>query len=242
MSERDRDILRQAMAEAALLPPEDAIRRSIEEDVARTGKWAQEEWLALLREDEELRLAVRQVPVPPGLEAQLLLIPDSTTLPRMKRSRLMRYVAALAAVVLLGIWGASSLETVETRLDRLAALALADHAGEHPLAIVASDPGQVGKELTRNLGFPISVPSLGAGYRLQGGRPCKLGGRRVGLTVWNTGRGKGSLFQFKLADFGLSRLMGRCVLRPPGSTECRVVIWPEGPMGLALVEEGPAGT
>ncbi|MBI4872323.1 MAG: hypothetical protein HY814_12245 [Candidatus Riflebacteria bacterium] len=251
----DRELLRTAMAEASLLPPDDPVRRQLEQDVARVGSWGQEEWLELIRADEAMRLELRQVELPPGLVSQLLLIPERVTLEGAEQCpgwlRWLRglhlsgqRLAAVALVALLvvgtGLWRFDGGAGPVLQLEELALLASQDHVDEGDLAVRSTDPRKVEGHLTGLLGFPVRVPALEPRLALVGGRPCKLAGHRVAYTVWRTSDAALSpLFQFRLSDFRLPGPVEKRVLRfgesaGRGAT-CEVTVWSEEDRGYALV-------
>lgn len=257
MSGQDnRELLRKAMAEASLLSADDPVRRQLEQDVARSGEWAQREWLDLIREDENLRITLRQVEVAPGLLPRLLLIPDRV--PGIKqtheslwlrwfnaigatwRHRLLAAACLAFVVAAAAFWRAGSLPHEDRRVETLALLAMQDHLNENNLAVRSTEPRRVESELANSLGFPVQLPELGDRFTLMGGRPCHLGGHLVAFTLWRTpGGGISSLFQFRLSDFGLSTLTRKLVVRssePAASgAPCEVTVWPAGEHGYALV-------
>ncbi|MBI3891649.1 MAG: hypothetical protein HY303_08995, partial [Candidatus Wallbacteria bacterium] len=252
----DRELLRQAMAEASLLPADDPVRRQLEQDVAGSGEWAQREWLDLIREDEALRITLRQVEVPPGLMTRLLLIPAQVPeIQQTQASRWLRWLHDLragwskrslaaaflaVAVVAAVFWRVDYLPHEERRVETLALLAMQDHLNENNLAVRSSEPRKVENELANRLGFPVQLPELGSRFTLVGGRPCHLGGHLVAFTLWRVpGGGISSLFQFRLSDFGLASLKRKLVVRssePAANGDaCEVTVWPVGEHGYALV-------
>lgn len=252
----DRELLRQAMAEASLLAADDPVRRQLEQDVARSGEWAQREWLDLIREDEALRITLRQVKVPPGLMTRLLLIPDSVQDRHQTHESRWRHWFHAIRATWRGLWLASACLAMavaaaviwrpdfppneDRRVETLALLAMQDHLNENNLAVRSAEPRRVESELATSLGFPVRLPELDSRFTLVGGRPCHLGGHLVAFTLWRTpGGGISSLFQFRLSDFGLSTLKRKLVVRsgePAASGDpCEVTVWPAGEHGYAQV-------
>ncbi|MBI2944933.1 MAG: hypothetical protein HYY25_12090 [Candidatus Wallbacteria bacterium] len=258
----DRQLLRQAMAEASVLPPDDPVRRQLEQDVARGPEWARQEWLELIRGDEALRIALRQVEVPPGLVPRLLLLadqcapPEAGAEPQVQRldsrppgrmrslglfaGRRLALASSIALVVLMVWFGISSLRSdKEATLQTLALLATQDHMNTPHLQVKGSDPRQVAEFLSSSMGFPVSFPALGPGHTLMGGRSCRLGSHPVAYTYWQGPGGPESLFQLRLEDFGVGSLTSRRVVHPasPAASRspCEVVIWREPHGGYVLV-------
>ena len=76
MNEQGRQRLRTEMHVAALMGPDDPLRRDLEGRIAAEGDWAEHEWTALLDEDRRLRLELQRVDLPPRLTERLMAIPD----------------------------------------------------------------------------------------------------------------------------------------------------------------------
>ena len=93
--------LQRRMAEAAALPPHDPYRIETARLVTEAGDWAEQQWLELMREDEQLRLDLQHVDPPVGLIDRLLAVPDQTA-PRDSRLRnSLGWAAAVAAMLAL---------------------------------------------------------------------------------------------------------------------------------------------
>lgn len=242
-----REAFRRAMSEASVLPPGDPQRRPVETQVATAGEWAQREWLALLEEEERLRLALRGVEVPDDLEQRLLAIPEETGRRKGFWSRLRRApfwtTGALAAAILLAI-GLALFSVARHRagdLQTLAELAMRDHLTTHALAIQTHSPSHLQAGLSGKLPFAVTVPNLGSAFRLRGGRPCKLAGHPVAYTSWEGPSGRYSLCQFRREDFRLTNKAIRTVIQPKDPTTqrplCEALICTCDDYGFILVGE-----
>jgi hypothetical protein len=244
------------MEEAALLPPESPLRQRVEEEVARAGPWAETEWLDLLRFDERMRIALRQMEVSAGLKDRLLAIPHVAQ-PARALSWSRAAVAAAGALTLAAAgWMAGRAPPsrpeagppaasgrlpaeADRALHTLALLAMQEHMNESDLVVRTGRADELRDALGAHLPFPVHVPDLGPGYALLGGRPCHLGGHLVALTLWRAPAGTVSLYQFRSADFDLAAIPGPRLVRPHGPAAghrpCEVRFWTEGDRGFALV-------
>lgn len=239
----DQEKLRRDMGEAAVLPPEDPQRRDVEARIAKAGAWAEQEWLAILEEDEHLRLELMRVEAPAGLEERLLGFPDS--LSRRRPPLVRRLWWAVAAAVLLVVGGALLLSRSERRLDpstqvnSLATLALDKHSRDQHVSIETADANLLAEALSAELPFAVAFPQLGPEFRLIGGRGDELHGRPVGYSLWATREGNCALFVFRGEDFDLPDNLGkkrkchRNLAKPGGP--CDVMVWTTGARGYAFV-------
>jgi len=241
MNSQDKAKLRRAMGEAAILPPEDQERRSIEAQIAKAGPWAEKEWLGILEEDEHLRLELMRVDPPAGLEERLLKIPNTIGQPLYPST--FKWWAAAASVflalvglLLLYAWKAPR---TDSQVVTLAALAIENHMRNQTLTVETNDIDLLQKKLTHQVPFPVIVPEMGPGFSLIGGRNCKLCKYPAAYSLWSTPQGKSALFQLRASDFGLPPNMKkdiRCYknLVRPGDP-CDTVIWTIDGRGYALL-------
>lgn len=248
MSTEDRERLRRVMGEVSVLSPGDPQRQVVEAEVAQVGGWAEEEWLDLLHADEQLRLALRRVPTPPGLEEHLLAIPDE--LPRRRFvGRRWLGVGAVAALALVAVGLLGFLKVRQSgREQTLAQLAVSNHlkdVNDPHLTIESGDRSVVTGELASLVPFTVRIPDLGPSFRLLGGKKCKFGAQAIVYTQWERAGNVYSLHQFCTEDFGLSPAVSRRVVvlkeaPAPGGTR-EVLLWARGGDGFALVGENGAG-
>lgn len=246
MNTGDKEKLRRMMGEAAALSPDDPERRAVETEIAREGKWAEKEWLDLLRFDEHARIELRRVPVPPGLEDRLLSLPGETVFPRP----VFRWAAtaAVAAVVLLSIGIGYFFLTggsAGRRIREIALTAVADHAAQEPLTVETQDGAALLAALGPQVHFKAMLPKLDEGFRLLGGRKCSLADRPVIYTRWEKGGYEYSLCLFCPKDFGLPNEFPRRTVVPRGGEgdgTYEAVVWAEDGCAYVLVGERSAFT
>jgi hypothetical protein len=235
MADRERDRIHRLMGEAAALPPEDDFRREVEAEVGAAGNWAKEEWLALLRFDEEMRLSLQRVPVPPQLQHALLTTVDTHS--RLRAPRLLRRFAAVTLVFVLAA-GALLLRHTNTStgtLHQLALLAMSEHFDRSELGMETSDPSDLERSLVGQIPFQVVLPELGDAFQLAGGRKCALGEHTVVYSLWSSGGRIHSLYQFQPQDFGLPSTIERTTMS--GNEGCAVTLWTEEGRGYALVAD-----
>jgi len=259
MNARDESLLRQAMGEAAVLPPEDPARRAVERQVVESGRWAEIEWQALLQETDCLREQLARVPVPTDLEERLLGLARNAVSPtptesagswRRRRTWLIA-IAASAAVALITV-GITRHARETTPLLQVARLAINNHVAhldDLHLSVTTDDPTRLREALAGVVPFEIVAPQRHRDYKfndslaLVGGRPCKLGAHPVAYSLWRNEKGtlSCSLYQFRTADFGLPEDQPRTpvrVVEPGNGDEAREAhIWCEGRFGFVVVRE-----
>ena len=239
----DRIQLRKAMGEAASLPPEDIIRRNVEASISSAGQWAEKEWLEILSQDEHFRIALRKFEVPSGLKQKLLAIPDQKfPKPKVSRQLSLKYLAyAVAAALIAATVAVIIFSQKEPDLNQIAMLAINDHINNRNLKIVTNDPEDFKNKITGLVPFEVNTPDFGGNLKLSGGRPCKLGSHPIVYSLWNKANGEFSLFQFRLADFGLSNMAESKIVKPQSQatknekSEC--LIWSKGSFGYILIGE-----
>lgn len=240
MADNERDRLLRLMGEAAALRPDDALRREVEAMVAAAGSWAEREWLALLRFDEEMRLSLNRVPVPPQLEHALL-----TTLETGGRSRpaARRPSRRAAATVLVGLAAGAALLMLQPGstnhiLNQVAILAAGEHFDQGAVDVETSQPDVLERALADQIPFPVVLPDLGDRFRLAGGQKCSLARHTVVYSRWRSSGKPHSLYQFQPDDFGLPDRFRRTTLSVDDG--CSVTLWTEHGRGYALVAESSA--
>lgn len=236
--------LRRRMNEVALLSHEHPDRQALLREISGIDGPLEREWLDLLREDERLRLELARVDPPPGLEERLLAIAREH--PPRRRRWLLRWLAPLAAVVVvgLGVWVAITAvrqQRQEAALREFAVLAVAGDERRPELTVTTPDwqvvRASLQDQFPRSLDRPTELdPSLS----LVGGRAIMLAGNRVLYTRWQAPDGRNcSLYVFCATDFGLRRPLERRTITPrvsPGG-RVQVLLWTEGHCDYALVLE-----
>jgi len=233
----DHEALRRMMGEAAALPPDDEFRRQVEASVAAAGNWAEEEWLALLRFDEEMRLSLLQLPVPPQLEPELRTIAE--TGPHRRPWFSWPAPARVAGIVLLVILVSAGAFLLQGRratrgaIQELATLTMNEHSKPSPLGVETSNRGELERLLAGTVSFPVIVPELDGQFELVGGRRCTLGQKVVVYSHWSRSDRRYSLYQFRPDDFGIPHSMESTYI--PGRSGCDVTVWTQQGCGFALV-------
>lgn len=238
---KKKEELLRLMEEAVILPPEDPQRRALETTVAGEEAWAKEEWLDLLREDELLRLELRRVPSPGGLEQRLLSIPEEVHRPR----RFVPRWAGVAAAILAFTMGVGLLRyfhkaaEFSERINNIALFAASDHVNDHSLALERGDKAAIVAHLSKQVPFKVKIPNLPPGFQLIGGRKCSLGTRTVAYTRWEWRQIGYSLFQLCPKDFDLPDAFPRRIVSMKGPAmagePCEILIWAEKGCAYAIV-------
>lgn len=235
--------LRRELEDAALLGPGEPGREALLRRVEEAGEEAQHHWAELVGETERLRLALRHVPEPEGLEDRLRCIADTTPLPWWRLR--FRGAAVLAAAVLLVIAALALLLRAPPRpsdadaVNRFAAQAIRDHM-EHPhLTVESGDAAAVEASLAGSSALAARVPALDESYRLIGGRACRFGELPIIYTRWTRDGRDHSLYQVLRSDFDLPADLPPTEVSTPPTPGCpaghRVVIWADGADAYALV-------
>lgn len=237
-----------AMDDAVLLPDDDPRRREVLQQLDDADAGIQLAWADRLRENERLRLALRHVDVPEGLEQRLSGIPATVRRPWWGwhptgwRSAALFAAAVITTVAMVTLSRTSTTGTIADAASRLAALAIDDHAGRPALTVATGDPREVEKRLTSSAGFMVRIPALDEPYTLLGGRVCSFGSRPIVYTRWRKDDHDHSLYQVRLTDFGLpDDLLPTTVTTPPTPGHPighRVVIWAQEAFAYALVCDG----
>lgn len=243
MTSADTERLRRRMGEAAPLPPDNAQRRAVEAEIAETDGWAEKEWLELLREDEQLRLELQRVPVPPGLEERLDAIPGQA--PHSSASGLRRWFGLTAAALLIAVTGVllyvNRMGAQAERLRSVAALSAEDHFEASELTVKTTERAAVATALSGEVPFKVKTPDLGQGFALLGARKCALDANAVILTRWERDGQTYSLYQFCPTDFDLPLKFRRRILTPEGTpsggNSWQVLLWTEAGCAYALVSQ-----
>lgn len=219
----DRASWLERLGEAALLPTSDARRQAVETEVARRGGWIREEWLALIGEEEGLRLALRRAQPPADLPERLLVLPDRFWPLRLLPPRLRRPAPWLAGVgVLVLVFGTlwfldrpgARADDPEARLREVALLAISDHLDTHDTKILADSAAELSARLSEVVPFAVSIPDLSADFELVGGRRCTLGSHPVAFSSWRSARGTLTVLQLRADDFDLPRDLPRRTVVP----------------------------
>ena len=243
--------LRQAMEEVVSLPTDHPRRQAVLRQIEREGKWARTDWAELVREEEQLRLELRNVAAPEGLRERLQAIPDQASVAHRRHwsrhYRVAGMLAAaclvLAAILLVNLRPDSP--SFEQAVQHVANLAVDDHLKRPELSITTGDPAQVASHLQPHVAFAIDVPSMDHALSLIGARICKFDERPIAHTRWRDRQREGkehSVYQFCAADFDLPEQfipMRIEVPAVPGRSQAyEVLIWSAGECAYVMVCEG----
>jgi hypothetical protein len=248
MDEKRKEILRQAMIEASLLPPDDPRRCELEAEISRAGEWAESQWLQIQAENERLRLDLRRVTPPESLEKELLELPRKSA---GELNRLIRehWLARAAAILLIAVVSGGIMYYLNNRggqgsLVELARLAIDNHVHNQDVTVITLNPEYLERHLAAAVPFKIVMPAVNSQYNLVGGRSCSLGTHPVVYTRWASREGCCSLFQFRCSDFDLPDQSGKEVIHSSKvdcpeakGRDCNAVVWSEQGRGYALVAD-----
>ena len=237
--------LRRRMHDATMLPPDRPIQQRVRRDIADAGNWAHEEWLELQQESAEVRLALHAVALPTGLEQRLLDIP-MTSAQRHRRRRVP--FAAVAAVLMIVAVSAlvvswSHESSTNRSITRVASLMAIDHASRPELTILADETWGIVEQMQPIAPFEIRLAAAPIGATLIGGRICRFDAGPLILTRWHTAERELSLYQLRLADFGLAPNIPRREIDTFAGDEdkghCRVRLWSDDHFAYAIVSDAP---
>ena len=256
---REMENLIRRMNEAASLDADDPFRQAVVQEVLACGPQAERQWLALVRENEALCLAMRRIDPSPQLREALLRIPGEQTgkIGRSSGGRqargmgrfgsVRRWHIGLAAVVLIGViawvgsW-AGGAGSESQRRSRFAAELVSGQLNRLPLAVRSSDTLYVEQTLDGHLPFPMQIPPMAEGFELVGGARGVIDGKPVVCTRWVSQGREYSLYQFCPVQFDLPRPIRRQYVTADAAAvrdqrEARVLMWTDEHCGYALVLE-----
>lgn len=247
--------LRQAMEEVVSLPADHPRRQEVLRQVEAAGEWAHTYWADLVRDDEQLRMELRHVPAPEGLNERLKTIPEQMNATSrwqwMPRSRVAAMLAAacLVLVALLIMNLRSQPQEFEQAIQHVARLAVDDHLKRPELSVATSEPAQVASHLQPHVAFAVDVPPMDKALSLVGGRICTFDERPIAYTRWRDREQEGkehSVYQFCAADFDLpEQFMPMRIKVPavPGRSQAyEALIWSAGECAYVMVCETPASS
>ena len=239
MSRSIPDELTRAMEEAATLAPDDPRRQAVIERVRDAGPAAEAAWLELVDQTERLRLELRRIEVPSGLERDLLELPAAHPRHRQGRVSALRRAAVVVAILALvfGVWfgagpwlGRSEAPASSEAMQHVAALTIRDHRNPDELSVRSKDRDTVAAALRDRTNMPVHLPRLNEQYQLMGGRICELDGQRVIYTRWRRAGRTHSLYQLQRGAFGLPETFAARRMETPAvpgaPTPHELVLWP----------------
>lgn len=240
--------LRRRMEEACLLPAiksdplGDPTHRRLLDDIASAGDWATAEWAELHRENERLRVMLRDVPTPEGLESRLLDIPATA---RMASRSFRGWLGLAAAVFLLVGLGAvvmqwRSVSITNNSIAHVAALVAHDHESHPELVVETSDPVEAIRSLQPQAPFDIRLAGAPAGAELVGARICTFAEGPLVYSRWRGQDGEFSLYQIRLADFDLPQDLPERVVQSGSGQDagrCHIRVWTDNQFAYAIVHD-----
>ncbi len=244
MTHQVTDDLRRAMEDAALLACDDPRRREVLARIDEAGVAAREAWSEIQKEYDRLPHSLRLVNPPAGLEERLFKIPSTTarSSPLSRRGAAILAAAVILSAAVSGLIWLRPPASGPGPAERLAALAIRDHARHPVLTVRTSDRAEVESRLGSLAPFQVRVPALGARCTLVGGRLCKFGSRPLIYTRWQGDGRERSLYQVLATDFDLPQdFLPTEIITPPTPaypSGHRVVIWADGGSVFALVCAG----
>lgn len=232
------------MRDATMLPPDHPIQEQVRRDITEAGDWAREEWLELQRESEDVRLTLLTVTQPTGLEQRLLDIPMTSA----QRRRRVPFVAVAAVLLIVAVSAVVMnwplVQSSEQSITRVASLLAIDHSSRPELTVLADEEQGVVEKMQPIAPFEIRLTAAPAAATLIGGRICRFDEGRLILTRWITDGHELSLYQFRLADFGLAPHLPKREIDALSGDEnkghCRVRLWSDDQFAYAIVSDAPA--
>jgi hypothetical protein len=239
--------LRRRMEEAVLLPADHAEYSAVLEAIAQAGDWAAQDWAALHGENELLRARLQAVHPPEGLEARLLAIP-TVGAPRSLRMGVPAVLAA-AVIVILAVAAAwlprLSAPAADPAIALVAHRMVEDHLSDPHLTIETSDPAAAAAALESTAPFEFRVVPPAAGAALIGARICSFPEGPLILTRWRRDDHQVSVYQIRLADFGVPPNLPPREIVPAGTSgaaaTCRVTLWTDDRFIHAVVRDAGDG-
>jgi hypothetical protein len=241
MTPESNDNLRRLMGEASVLPPDDPLRREVENRITGDDNLAEPEWLALLQEAEMLRLELARISPPEHLTRRLLAIPDEQ---RHRIIPISRGTWLAAAIIVFLLVAGQTIRLnhqnlFRGRLETLATLALDDHLNDRLMSDTTNDFAALSENLARQLGFPVRLPELGDGFVLRGGRADKWASTHIALSQWEKGGEIFTLCQFCTHDRDLPSEVSQALFCCPepgiDSIPTDIIVWADDDMGYVLV-------
>jgi len=165
-------------------------------------------------------------------------------MPRVGRLRRLRTAAVLLLLVPAALLGWSLFlrpPSATKGIEALAPLVLEDHLETPVLAIRTGDPHELEARLGALLPFPVVLPELQTGWRLEGGRRCEFDAHPLAYSRWTGPGGRHSLFQFRAKDFRIPATFAAWRLNLeaplPEGPACQVQFWTQGGNAYALVSD-----
>lgn len=232
MNEKEFEQLKRDMEEVIALPESDEGRQGVLDRIADAGPQAEAYWLALVDEDEQLRMALRRVEMPADLKQRLVKIPGQTQASSQAPVErplysFRRWATSAAALILVGVsvFVLMQPQTVEAT-DSLAMMAITHHNNQPAdLPLVSDNVQEVEQSLSKTIHFKVGIPKMDPGYKLVGGGKCALGGHSVIYTRWVRDGKTYTLYQFCKHYFDIESDMPEHEVQPKTAGHYKVSLW-----------------
>ncbi|MEX2219732.1 MAG: hypothetical protein WD749_13345 [Phycisphaerales bacterium] len=239
--QHDEDL--RALEETALLPEDDPRRRELADRLEGATSERRDAWCAILAENEDLRLRLRGVEVPPGLPERVRRGCDGATARR--RAFPLRRAAVAAAVLLVAVLAVlvvrSGRGPTASATYQLATLAAMDHAARPEMTVKTDDLDTLAEALGDGLPFDFNITRPEPAAILLGGRLCSFGDRPLVYTCWRIGAKEVALYQVRRTEFGLAARQSRREMDIPahGSREsrCWTCVWTDAEFAYVMVRD-----
>jgi len=235
---------RRILEDTALLPEDDPRRLAFVRSLDLATDQQRNAWIALLAENEELRLRLRAGDVPAGLSERVRSIREGDRPGRRRLSgfKIASFAAAVAltasllASILVHLSGPSPSKAA---IHELATLAAHDHASRPELTIKTASLKTLAQGLGDEAPFDLHVAPPLSGAVLVGGRVCSFGDRPLLYTCWHVGGDDVAVYQVGAEGFGLpSHSSPTLVTLTGGSKDSianQVKVWADDGFAYAMV-------
>jgi len=243
MSCHDEDA-RRDLEEAALLPAGDARRRELVDGLYGAAGEQRDAWCGILAENEDLRVRLRGVDVPPGLLGRVRRVREGAA------GRPLVFPVTRAVVVAAALFGvvfgvllvrSGGPSSSAGPIYQLATLAAMDHAARPEMTIKTDDLQALAEAMDDDLPFDLSIERPEPGAVLIGGRRCAFGDRPLAYTRWRIDGGEVAVYQVRRSEFGLAARQPSREMDVPerGSppSRCRVRVWSDAEFAYILVRD-----
>jgi hypothetical protein len=195
------------MHEAALLSPNDEVRKRCESLVKEKGEVAERIWLKMLKEDETFRIQLNQVEEPEGLNERLLSISQDTNENHFNVMNLLRTAALILFAYAVGFWSNSVSDSPDAQNDivnQLSALAVNDYTKMSKNMTHHVNLENKGSNNKRDF-VQYAKFNPGENYVFQSAELTEWTGRKVLRCIWQ--RGDESIVVFQVLDPYINKLV-----------------------------------
>ncbi len=195
------------MHEAALLSPNDEVRKRCESLVKEKGEVAERVWLKILKEDESFRIQLNQVEEPMGLNERLLSTTDNINGKQFKYSSLFRSVALILIAYFIGFWSNDAPRKADVQneiVNQLSALAVNDYTKMAKSFAQGKSLEMKGANNKRDF-VQFAKFNPGEDFIFQSAELTEWTGRKVLRCHWQ--RGENSIYVFQILDPYINKLV-----------------------------------